>query len=154
MVLYCFNLLCVLVRIFLMYMLMSTRGDLEFDFIVLLSECVCGVCRCSLTVPVVSRCGTLSQPVQTSVQSVLDPVLRAGGVLHLHHSGSAGWSNTGVFRLHTLKKPDTNKIELLVMSIIVFSLCLFKGLQHKKKHLASLIKTVQRPAHFLNILLC
>lgn len=56
-----------------------------------------GVCRCSLTVPVVSCCGTLSQPVQTSVQSVLDPVLCAGGVLHLHHSGSAGWNNTGMF---------------------------------------------------------
>lgn len=43
----------------------------------------------SLTVPVVSRCWALSQPVQTSVQSVLDPVLCARGVLHLPHSGSA-----------------------------------------------------------------
>lgn len=46
---------------------------------------------CSRTVPVVSCCGTLSQPIQTSVQGVLDPVLRAGGVLHLDlHLGSTG----------------------------------------------------------------
>lgn len=44
---------------------------------------------CSLTVPVVSCCWALSQPVQTPVQSMLDPVLCARGVLHLHRSGSA-----------------------------------------------------------------
>ncbi len=42
----------------------------------------------SLTVPVVSCCGALPQPVQTPVQSMLDPVLRARRVLHLHPSAS------------------------------------------------------------------
>lgn len=46
----------------------------------------------SPTVPVLCCCGALSQPIQTPVQSMLDPVLCAWGVLHLHHSGSVeGW---------------------------------------------------------------
>lgn len=42
-----------------------------------------------LTVPVLCGRGALPQPVQTPVQSVLDPVLGARRVLHLHRSASA-----------------------------------------------------------------
>lgn len=44
--------------------------------------------KLAVTVPVVRCHGALSQPIQTPVQSVLDPVLGAGRVLHGHQSGS------------------------------------------------------------------
>lgn len=52
----------------------------------------CGPWR--LTVPVVSCCWALSQPVQTSVQKVLDPVLCARRVLHPYCSVSVKGQET------------------------------------------------------------